>query len=315
MSKFHYAAMFEKQDALERLDLRFPWGRYDLRVLRFHLTAFQPGRPVGFHKHDEFEFHFIPKGRGIVIMNDRTYPLRDGLFYLTGPGLMHYQEADVQDPMLELCLHIDIVERQSKNHAEAWEVQEAEACIHQLRNLPAFPTHDLYEAMPHFLEAYEAVKANIPGLLTTLKQHVIQILLKAARAYDSSSKELPRTELPSRDMKAYRYRLALQYIQANYAGVMTIEDIAEKINISPRQLQRVFKEMNPDMTFRELLEQVRLEAVCRMLAETSLPVNHIASSAGFSSSNYLHAVFRRRFGVTPAEYRKINQAQEEYRNV
>lgn len=310
MSKFPYEIMRERQDALERLDIRFLWGRYQIRILRFHLATFQPGRTVGFHKHDEYEFHFIPKGKGSVVMNNRTYPLREGQFYLTGPGVMHYQEADAQEAMHELCLHIDIGEAAGAGRSEAWEQAEADACIGKLRRLPAVPALDVYQAMPHFLEAYQAVSMNIPGLLTTLKQHVIQIVLKSARAYDSI--DMPRTELPARDMKAYRYRLALQYIRANYAGIMTIEDVAEKMNISARQLQRIFKEMNPELTFRDILENVRLEAVCQMLAESSLPIQTIAGSVGFSNGNYLHSVFRKRCGMTPSQYRmqyrKINQA-------
>ena len=309
MSMFPYAVMRERQDALERLDIRVRWGRYDIRVLRFHLTSFPPGRVVEFHKHDEFEFHFIPRGKGKVVMETEEYALREGMFYLTGPGLMHYQEADASEAMDELCLHVDIAARDVPNEAadaaDRLEIAEADDCIGKLRTLPHVPAHDLHDAMRHFLEAYQACSDGSAGLYTTIKQHVVQILLKAARAYDGGG---TRLTLPSRDMKAYRYRLAMQYIRANYAGTVTLAGVAEKLNISTRQLQRIFKDMRGNASFSGILEEVRLEAVCKKLAETDLPVERIAVSEGFSNGNYLHAVFRKRFGMTPSAYRKSYQS-------
>jgi len=308
VSGYPYAVMFGKQDALERLDIRVRWGRYDIRVLRFHLTTFPPGKICAFHKHDEFEFHFIPKGRGKLVTDTGEYLLREGQFYLTGPGVLHYQEADAEEAMDELCLHVEIAVRDDVGDGlDKWEAMEADECVGKLRRLPPVPAPDLYGAMPHFLAAFEACSEGAPGLYTTIKQHVVQILLKASRAYDERSGARPA--LPARDMKAYRYRLAMQYIRANYAGDVTLDDVAEKLNISARQLQRIFKEMRGDATFSGILEEVRLAAVCKKLAETDLSVERIAVSEGFSNGNYLHAVFRRRFGMTPTAYRRKVQSQ------
>ncbi|MGV2686271.1 cupin domain-containing protein, partial [Clostridium perfringens] len=140
---FPYELMKDRQDALERLDLRVYWGRYEIRVLRFHLTTFPPGKIVSFHKHAEYEFHFIPRGKGTVIMEEEPYPLREGMFYLTGPNVLHYQEADIAEPMDELCLHVDIIPRDEVSDHESqalpvsdpWEMAEADDCMEKLRGL------------------------------------------------------------------------------------------------------------------------------------------------------------------------------------
>jgi AraC-like DNA-binding protein/mannose-6-phosphate isomerase-like protein (cupin superfamily) len=304
---FPYEVMWERQDALERLDIRFFWGSYEIRVLRFHLTSFAPGKVIGFHKHAEFEFHFIPRGKGIVIMGEQEHALREGQLYVTGPGVVHYQEADAHEAMDELCLHVDVVRRDrpvSGNSAEsgayAWEDQEAEACISRLQAVPLYPAADAFQAMPRFLEAYLACSERQPGLYTTIKQCVIQILLRTVRAYDDAT---PGAELPVRDMKAYRYRLALEYMRANSSGSVTIEDVADKLRISARQLQRVFKEKNGGRSFSSVLEDIRLEGVCRRLTETDLTIDQIAALEGYANGSYLHAVFRKRFGITPSAYR------------
>jgi AraC-like DNA-binding protein/quercetin dioxygenase-like cupin family protein len=304
MPAFPYEMMRERQDALERLELTIRWGGYDIHVLRFHLTQFLPGHVVGFHKHAEFEFHFIPQGKGKVILVDQEHALRSGMFYLTGPGVIHYQEADALEAMDELCLHVDIVEREVSANEEIddWEAAEARNCIGRLLTLPLRPALDTHDAMIQFLTAFNACIENYPGSYTTIKQSVIQILLRAVRAYDTEERNQPN--YPTRDMKAYRYRLAMEYIHANYGGIITLEDVAEKLNLSSRQIQRLFKELHDGQTFSRVLEDVRLAVVCRQLTESDASIEAIAKQAGFAGGNYLHAVFRKRFGMTPSEYRK-----------
>jgi AraC family 4-hydroxyphenylacetate 3-monooxygenase operon regulatory protein len=132
----------------------------------------------------------------------------------------------------------------------------------------------------------------------------VQILLRTVLAYDDATSG---AELPVRDMKAYRYRLALEYMRANAGGSVTIEDVADKLRISARQLQRVFKEKNGGRSFSSVLEDIRLEGVCRRLSEGDLTIDQIAVLEGYANGSYLHAVFRKRFGMTPSAYRLQHQ--------
>ncbi|MDQ0090171.1 AraC-like DNA-binding protein/quercetin dioxygenase-like cupin family protein [Paenibacillus anaericanus] len=304
MSKFPFEIMFEKQDLLERLDISILWGHYEISVLRFHLTSFPPGRVIDFHNHSEFEFHFIPRGKGVVILGDQMYPLSEGMLYLTGPGVMHYQEADAEEAMDELCLHVNIVEN-PRDGVDPWEVAEAEECVQKLRQLPLVPAHDYHSAMKCFLEAYEACEGKLTGYYTSIKHLVISILLKAARAYDSGE---IGAEAPVRNMLTYRYQYAILYMEANHSATVTLDNVAEKLNISARQLQRIFKHVNAEKSFSRVLEDIRLDAVCRKLEETSMSIEQIAQAEGFTNATYLHNVFRKRLGMTPATYRNEQQS-------
>lgn len=310
---FTFAAMAEKSDALDRLDMKFRWGNFGVRVLRCHLTQFSPGKIISFHKHSEYEFHFIPRGKGVVILDDTPYPLEDGLFYLTGPGVVHYQEADERDPMQELCLHVDIVPNVpppaagaqaggASDWGDGWENAEAEQCIRLLRQFPLRPLPDNRNAMPWFLSAYRACVEKQPGSYATIKQAVTQILLRAAFA----ASELPAPiAVPSRDISAYRFQLAAQFIRDNYAGPITLDSVAESIPISGRQLQRIFHETGHG-SFGDYVEQVRLDQVVWHLLNSEDTIEQIAERHGFSSSNYLYHVFKKRLGMTPGQYKSLH---------
>ncbi|MBW5447157.1 helix-turn-helix domain-containing protein [Cohnella sp. CFH 77786] len=304
---FPFARMLGKWDALDRLDLRFRWGGYGIRVLRCHLTVFQPGQIISFHKHSEYEFHFIPKGKGKVILEDQLFDLHEGLFYLTGPDVVHYQESDPDDPMHELCLHCEIVplHRPPGSEPDAefggdLERNEAEACMETLRRFPLEPVWDTYNAMGMFLEAYRLWEEEAPGFHTLLKMAVTQILLRSTRLYAHKSR-VP--SIPMRDMNDHRFQLASQFIQDNESLPISLEEVAERVNVSPRQLQRIFR-TEGQTTFREYVEHVRLGGVCADLVGSDRPIEEIALAHGYATPNYLFPVFKNKFGMTPTAYRR-----------
>ncbi|GHO44436.1 AraC family transcriptional regulator [Ktedonospora formicarum] len=309
-SPFLFAPMQAEPDALDRLDISFRWGRYGIRLLRCHLATFPAGNIIPNHKHRDYEFHFIPRGQGSVTLADGEYPLHAGMFYLTGPQVMHKQEASPQEAMYELCLHIDITPLDEIEHApqgewsEQWEIAEAEACIQQLRAMPATPALDKYNAMNWFLVAYQTWQEREIGAFTTIRQAIIQILLRAARVYHHSSQAQPA--LPARDMNMHRYQLATRYIRDNYARAITLNEVAETLHICGRQLQRILDQYAND-TFSGYLERYRLAQICLALTHSEQTVEHLALNHGFSSGSYLHYVFKKRLGMTPAQYRQRQQ--------
>lgn len=310
---FPFQVMETKPDALDRLDIQFQWGNYGIRVLRCHLTSFPPGRSIAFHHHSEYEFHFIPRGKGIVIIQDQPFDLQEGMFYLTGPQVEHYQEASKTEAMDELCLHIEVEKLFDKDEvpAQYWgnrmEIFEADACMMQLDLLPLRPTADHHNAMRWFLSAYQAWSGKHIGYYSTIHQSIIQILLRSVSNYEMIESPL---SFPARDMSAHRYLLATQFIVDNYSRPISLEDVADKISISGRQLQRIFIEQSGH-SFSKYLEDLRISHVCQDLVNSDAPIQQIALRHGFANSNYLFYVFRKRVGVTPNQFRNAKRIKSQ----
>lgn len=57
----------------------------------------------------------------------------------------------------------------------------------------------------------------------------------------------------------------------------------------------------------EELIRIRFSQVERLLAQTDLTLDAIAERAGFKHPQYMAEAFRKRFGMTPGEYRKKNR--------
>jgi AraC-like DNA-binding protein len=87
---------------------------------------------------------------------------------------------------------------------------------------------------------------------------------------------------------------------------VTIDGVAARQRVTPRTVQRLFEEENS--TFSRFKLEHQLFYARRLLgADRIYPtIADIAYAAGFSDLSYFHHSFRRRFGITPAEYRANN---------
>ena len=59
------------------------------------------------------------------------------------------------------------------------------------------------------------------------------------------------------------------------------------------------------MTFREYTQKIRLDHAAALLTGTGLSVREIAARAGWNNSSHFYHLFEARFGMSPAEYRKM----------
>lgn len=83
-------------------------------------------------------------------------------------------------------------------------------------------------------------------------------------------------------------------------------EIARRIHCSKRHLVRLFREKF-GMSFRSHQIELRLLHACRLLEDSRTDVASIASGSGYNYLSHFNATFKRRFGMTPSEWRRRNQ--------
>lgn len=99
---------------------------------------------------------------------------------------------------------------------------------------------------------------------------------------------------------------ALNYIWANIAKNLSVDDVADHVGIHRRKLERIFHTEFGRGVNAELHRR-RLEKCCELLRKTELTVAGIAAMTGFRSDDYLYRTFRRTFKATPIKWRKEHQ--------
>ncbi len=92
-------------------------------------------------------------------------------------------------------------------------------------------------------------------------------------------------------------------IQERYHQQLSLESIAKEMHFTPNYVGTVFKTVKK-ISVNSYLMQVRMDKACQLLRESSDTVNDIAASCGFGSITYFHTCFKKKYGITPGEYRQ-----------
>ena len=94
-----------------------------------------------------------------------------------------------------------------------------------------------------------------------------------------------------------------RWIRDNYADPdISATRLANQFHSSARYVHKVFANAGRGMTFRDTVQQVRLEMAAQMLRAPStqpMTVAQIAHRCGFSDPAYFGFVFRKQYGCTP----------------
>ncbi|EEE35574.1 transcriptional regulator, AraC family [Rhodobacteraceae bacterium KLH11] len=96
---------------------------------------------------------------------------------------------------------------------------------------------------------------------------------------------------------------AMQIMHDNLEDPLDISEIAEIVQISRRQLERLFQkyvEVSPVQFYIEL----RVARAYALLSETEMTVAEIAAATGFGSATQLTARFKKRYGASPTSFRR-----------
>ncbi|GAG47040.1 unnamed protein product [marine sediment metagenome] len=78
--------------------------------------------------------------------------------------------------------------------------------------------------------------------------------------------------------------------------------MAAIIDVSARTIQRCL--LDEGLTYRRLLDRVRFDAACEMLATRQMTIREIALELGYSGTNNFVRGFRRMTGMPPSEFRR-----------
>jgi transcriptional regulator GlxA family with amidase domain len=94
------------------------------------------------------------------------------------------------------------------------------------------------------------------------------------------------------------------WIAEHLAARLSVDDLADRMSVSVRTLERVFTR-EVGTTPSQYVLQVRVEAARRQLERTDLGLKQVASAAGFGSVDVLRRAFVRLLGITPRRYREL----------
>ena len=135
----------------------------------------------------------------------------------------------------------------------------------------------------------ELLSGNDPGYETLLLN---KLLIDIARMHSAEQSPASR----------YAHQVR-RYIDAHYAVIADVEEIAGMLSLTKNHVQRLFKAQTGQSLW-QYLTGVRIQNAQRLLTESAAPIGEIGSMVGIHSRQNFNLCFRRICGMTPQAYRQ-----------
>jgi transcriptional regulator GlxA family with amidase domain len=110
------------------------------------------------------------------------------------------------------------------------------------------------------------------------------------------------------DAKSDRVQNALAYAKENLSAELSVDELAEAANLSPRQFSRLFRE-ETGQSPAKAVEHLRVEAARVMMESGRHPIEVIARETGFGDRERMRRAFLRAFGQPPQAIQRTAGAQ------
>lgn len=94
----------------------------------------------------------------------------------------------------------------------------------------------------------------------------------------------------------------LHYIEKN-ALTCTLKSTADAFHMNPNYLSNFIKK-HTGKTYKELIQNQRLQLAATLLANTALPVTEVSQQCGYENVSFFYKKFSERFHCSPGEYRR-----------
>jgi AraC family transcriptional regulator len=172
------------------------------------------------------------------------------------------------------------------------------------------------ELIPRFAIQDPLLEQLAAAILKALRNHTAEdglyidtlaqmMAVHLARYYSTRSGVMHSVQLPQAG--GWRIRRLVEYIGENLEKDLSLETMAQEVDLSPLYLARAFKCAIGKAPHQYVMAR-RIEQAKLLLRNTDQPIAGIAAATGFSSQSHLSGWFRRQVGLTPAEYRKNGEA-------
>lgn len=266
----------------------------DLTLYQYGYEKCRPLHSYGPSIRNHFLFHYIISGKGTLLVDEtpeltREYKLQGGMGFLIEPERVNTYFADREDP---------------------WEYTWVE--FSGLKAKEVLDTAGLSTGSPVFVpdspRTADILKEEFLHLASspsgTSSLHLIGHLYLIMDAILTGSSSRNRTQNGKRSQ--FYADEAITFISQNYALPITVEDMAQRLNLDRSYFGKVFKETIGQAP-QEFLIRYRMSKAAELLKTTELPIKDISIQTGYPNQLHFSRAFKNVYGTSPRVYRQNNR--------
>lgn len=281
------------------MDIKLTLGAMVLNVLYVKFGYFHSTMPEHSHSQGSYEFHYIPTGHGILNTQGIRYAITPGTLFVTGPGIVHEQIPDPEDPMAEYCIFFEIL----PSHSLPTVVNPTFVIEPTLQELLVSTPFWIGQDSGNMIELFEMLagelslqRVGVHHMVTNILEMIVIRLIRHYRENNVSIQSLPLKTLDDSRLLTIENSFLYQY------SSITLKQLANQLGLSTRQTERMVHKQY-GMPFKDKKLQARMGAASRLLLTTSTSISGIAPQLGFATPEQFSNAFKKYYGMTATQYR------------
>ena len=257
---------------------------------------------VPLHWQDDVEIIYVKKGIGEVRVDTELFRAKAGDVFIVLPGHIHGINSVPGERMEYENIFFDL-ELLGMNNIDLCSRKYIHPIIEGRMLLPTYlyTGHELYDSYIVCLdyidrlsgERKDGYEVGVKGMLLTS----LSVLLRGA---------VETTVHESNSSNDEKIKMVLKRIENDYAKHLAIEDMANECGYSSSHFMRWFKD-NTGFSFNNYLIEYRLNRAAEELRNGEDTILNIANDTGFDNLSNFNRLFKKRFLMTPTEFRKIDK--------
>ncbi|WP_226527012.1 AraC family transcriptional regulator [Metabacillus niabensis] len=261
------------------------------------------------HSHEFIELVFVVKGNARHIFEEQSYMIKTNDVFIINPGEVHTFNID-KGESLEIinCLFLpnliqdswlkELGVSQSMDYFYIHPFLDNNERFHHLLNLDV----NTSSRFLHLLEGmmFEYNKEN-SCYSTLIRLQLVELLIILSRQYNEKKSRSIQPLSKQDDVNILIQRIC-GYLTRNYDQKISIQTLCHLFNISPRHLNRLFKQ-ETGQTIIEMVHNIRIEKAKQYLIETDEKVINVAIRVGYEDPAFFSRLFRRIVGCSPGKFK------------
>lgn len=229
--------------------------------------------------------HYVTKGYGTFKFNGKVYNLKQGDIFILLKGMQVEYVASIDDPWEYYWIGF------SGSNANEYlnRTSITDSCVANCEENSKIP--QIILNMCEISKTYNPSRSDDILLLKELYSLLYALIEEFPKPFEYKDKEL-HTYIQD----------ALNFINSNYMHSITVQEIADYVNLSRSYLYKMFIK-NLGISPQRYLINLRMYKATLLLKGTKLPIGEVASSVGYSDSLLFSKTFSKHFSISPLNYR------------
>ena len=279
-------------------------SRYnDMIEISLHQSPSEFDQKGYLHRHDYYELVYIYQGGNVNLFQNSRIEMKQRDILLLNPNTLHCPYIlNKQDCMFNIKIPISIIENSmlsllSDNHLFSNFIIDYMYQVNKASDYLYFP-YDPESKIAIIMETIimEYINKNV-CFQKVIESMLIYLFAELTRMYYKNNANIINGEQKNRTVADI-----IAYMNQN-SSTVTLDSIAEKFGYSPSYISRIIKK-HTNKNYVDIIKEFKLNKAKQYLESSDLPITEIISLVGFNDASYFYKLFKSKFLLSPAEYRK-----------